>query len=47
MDTRSSWRLIDADGHAARLTRDGAAHYLRIGRSLGYRWRKTESGWKA
>lgn len=46
MNTRSNSRLIDADGHAAWLTRAGAAHYLRLGRKLGYIWRKTESGWK-
>lgn len=47
MNTRSNSRLIDADGHAAWLTREGAAHYLRVGRKLGYIWRPTEFGWKA
>jgi SH3-like domain-containing protein len=47
MNTRNNSRLIDADGHAAWVTREAAAHYLRLGRTLGYIWRQTEFGWKA
>ncbi|NMX92489.1 MULTISPECIES: hypothetical protein [unclassified Pseudomonas] len=47
MNTRNNSRLIDADGHAAWVTREAAAHYLRLGRKLGYIWRQTEFGWKA
>ena len=47
MNTRNNSRLIDADGHAAWITREGAAYYLRLGRKLGYIWRQTEFGWKA
>lgn len=46
MDSRTNWRVIDADGHSERVTRDGAAHYLRIGRKLGRKWAKTKDGWK-
>lgn len=46
MDSRTNWRVIDADGVAHRLTRDGAAYYLRIGRQQGRNWIKTAEGWK-
>jgi len=39
---RSNSVYVVADGVAHLLTREGAAHYLRVGRSLGYKWRYCE-----
>lgn len=36
---RSNSLFVVADGVAHQLTRKAAAHYLRIGRKLGYHWR--------
>lgn len=43
--SRSSWRVIEADGHEESVTRDGAARYLRLGRKLGGKWLRTRNGW--
>ncbi|WP_196360350.1 hypothetical protein [Vibrio anguillarum] len=45
ISSRTNWRVINADGHAERVTRDGAAHYLRVGRKLGRKWQRTNNGW--
>lgn len=46
VSSRTNWRVIEADGHVERVTRDGAAYYLKIGRKQNRKWEKTKSGWK-
>lgn len=45
ISSRCSWRIIEADGYAQQLTREGAARYLIRGRNLGRRWVRTKNGW--
>lgn len=47
MDKRCNWRVIEADGNAERVNRDGAAYYLRLGRKQGRKWKPLPYGWTA